>query len=92
MNCTLTGAVVFIRSHRSSFIADLFEQDGIMVFRIAGRIPMDSFERHPVTHDVVKEMAFFDKDVMSENQNATLIVKSENVTVTPAQEPHQWQE
>lgn len=80
MNCTLTGAVVYIGSHRSSFISDLFEQDGICVFRIAGHIPMERQDRHPITHKVTREMAFFDKDVMSENHNATLIVKAANVT------------
>ena len=38
MNCTQTGCYVFITSHNALFVADMFVDASITVFRIGGRV------------------------------------------------------
>jgi len=79
MICRKTGAVVFVESHNNRFIADLFVAHNLMIFRIAGRIPAERHDLHPITHRVTDEIAFLDKDSMSTERNATLIVHAFHV-------------
>jgi len=78
MNCIKTGAVVYISDYKSRYICDVFQSENLLIFRIAKRIQQERYNHHPVDYEVSEQIAFFDKDVMSETQNATLITKSEN--------------
>ena len=78
MNCIKTGAVVYISDYKSRYICDAFQSENLLIFRIAKRIPQERSHHHPVDYEVSQHVAFYDKDVLSETQNATLIAKSEN--------------
>lgn len=79
LKCIKTGCYVRVVGHNSAFIGDAFQSGELIVFRLAGRLSQAHTATENPDYRVRKITGIFDKDAMSESQNATLICYADHV-------------